>query len=327
MAQSYFPCPDAGSIWSACTYTSILDAFDQTLREALSTGLVGSALQLLQILGALEVAVLCTWWALYDDGDQMLAHLFVVGVKIGIFAQVIAQLFPWSMEFADGAISVGLTLGLNRITLAQFHDPGSIMLVGWQLLTPIFQHVTNLGLVAAVVGTVLEPGTMIFYGVLAIIGWACVAWLGFTIIVGWVELMLLAAYGVAMIPFLVFEYTRWMAAGVLSHLVAAAWRMGVFAFALAMIFPVMQRLMMTDIAEPGWDSALALVGAMGLFTYLTYRVQAFAAGIAGAGASYTGGGLIFMASHARQMGRQAVGMVQVGRQGGQPQPARVARSA
>jgi hypothetical protein len=131
--------------------------------------------------------------------------------------------------------------------------------------------------------------------------WICVLWIGFNILVGWIELLILASVGVSYIPFLLFEHTRFLTAGMFSTIAAAAIRMGVFATVLSLIFPVMASLQMTDPGDPGLDTVFALGGVLFLFAYLTYRAQVLAARISGVSSAFTGGGLLFMASRARSM--------------------------
>lgn len=308
MATPYFPCPDAGDVWSSCVFSQMLGSFDTTLRQALTGGLLGTSLQMLQILGAMEIILLCGWMMLYHDGDQYLAHLFVQGVRLGICAQLLGEFWDLSMLFADGWIQIAIlfgqpastALGLPPFTLAQFHDPGSILLVGWRLFTPLFDYIENLGLL----GAVWHTATIILYGIVAIGGWACVLWIGLNIIVGWIELMLLVLFGIATFPFLMFEYTSFIAAGMLSTVAAACIRMGVLAALLSIIFPVMRSLQVTDGTDPGWDTVLALLGMMLLFGYLSYRAHALAAMVSGGSAAYTGSGLVFMATQAKTMAQQ-----------------------
>jgi type IV secretion system protein TrbL len=293
---TYFPCGASTVLpWGSCIYTQMLTAFETVLRRSLTDGVIADALALAQILGAMEIAVLAVWWVMSDETDQLMAHLFVTGVKIGVFAQLIRELVPMSMAFADGAIQVGVTLGGNQLTLAQFHDPGAIMFSGWQLLTPVFEYLANLGKL----NWVWHLGTIGLYVFCAVGAWACVLWIGFNIFVGWIELLLVSTIGVAYLPFLLFEHTRFLTAGMFSTIAAAAIRMGVFAALLSLLFPVMASLQMTDPGDPGLDTVFALLGVLGSFAYITYRAQVIAARMSGVSSAFTGGGLLFMAAKTR----------------------------
>jgi type IV secretion system protein TrbL len=272
----------------------------------------------------MEITILIVWWLMHDDTDQLMAHLFVFGVKVGVFAELVGSLFDLSLTFADGCIQVGLLLGNslsgNQMTLEQFHDPGAIMLTGWNLLIPLFVYIQKLG----ALGALWEIGNILLYLVTALVGWACVLWIGFNILVGWVELLILSAAAVSYFPFMMFEYTHFLTAGMLSTVAAAGIRMGLLATVLALIFPVLGTLQITDQADPGVGTALALMGVTAFFCYMTLRVQVLAARMSGVSSAFTGGGLMFVGARVRNLVSHMPGG---GGRGGSPQPARQPRAA
>jgi type IV secretory pathway TrbL component len=171
------------------------------------------------------------------------------------------------------------------------------MLTGWQLFTPIFQYVENLGKLQ-IIG---HLATTFLYMVIALVGWGCIAWLGFYIIGGWIELWLVAAYGMSVLPFMIFRYTAFLGWGILTAVAHAAIRMGLLAFLLSIIVPLLTGFIVTDGSDPGLDTALAALGVAGLLCYLCFRIDHLCSRITGSQPAYMGGGYV-------SMGRSAVAL-------------------
>jgi type IV secretion system protein TrbL len=288
------------TMWSSCVFTDILSAFEQQIHKAVTTGVIAEAMWMLQILAAIELMLVCVWWAASDD-DQMLTNVFVMGVKIGVFVELLTNLVTLSGQFADGCVYMGLLMGANQITIEQFHDPGAIMLSGWKLFIPVFQYVENLGKLSAM----FHLATTFLYGLIALIGWGCIAWIGFNIIVGWLELWLITAYGVALLPFAMLRYTAFIGEGIIRVIIGAGIRMGVLATVLSLIYPILGSLIQTDPTDPSWDTALASLGVAVAFAYITHKIPSLCSKIAGVGPIYTGQGFA-------QMRNTTVTMVQAG---------------
>jgi type IV secretion system protein TrbL len=305
--------------WSAGVFTQVMCTLELTLERGLTSGFISEAMAVFQILAAMEVALLCVWWLINDDTDQLLANYFVTGVTIGVFAQLITNLMPLGRQFADGAVWFGLKLGLDRITVEQFHDPGAIMLAGWRLFTPVFQYIENLGLLE----TPFHLGTIIVYAVIGSLGWICVFWIGWHVLIAWWELLLVAAYGTCLLIFAIFRHTRFIGIGVLFVIAACGIRLGMLATLVSIIFPIMGAFTQTDATDPGIDTVFASMGVMFGFAWLCWNIDKLSARLTG-GHGLPGSGVGLMvrttAAVATQGGSE---VVRAGRQVG----ARVARGA
>lgn len=315
MAAQYFTCVDLagpGSLWNTCIYTRILNTFESALTAGLTQGLIGASLDLLRLLGAMEVMVVVAWLAMRDD-DQYITEMLCLLVRIGITAQLIANCLPWGLEFASGAINVGvllgapasLALGLPPLTTAQLRDPGGLMYAGFRLFTPLIRYIENLGIIEVVVW---HSVTALLYGLVAIGGVICIVWIGLNIIVGWIELLLLLGFGTPMHAFSIFAYTRFLSMGILQTQAAAALRLGIHAACAALIFPLMSSMQVTDAGDPGWDTVFSLLGMTLICGYLSYRAYQLGSAITGGQSAYTGAGLVMLARQTSHVAEQISGV-------------------
>jgi type IV secretory pathway TrbL component len=284
--------------YNAGIFTQILTTIDKQLQDALTSGIIGEALQIMQYLAAMEVVIACLWYA-YSHQDQFVSDLFCLGIKIGVHAQLVAEMNYLAGLFTDGCIYFGLlfgnvpsgVMGWTPFTVEQFHDPGAIMLAGWQLFTPLIVYVQKLGLL----DTVFHTATIGLYAAVALMGWACIGVIGICTLVAWVELWVCVAWGGLLFLWTIFRYTAFIGEGVLETVVGCGVRLGLLATLLALSYPLLTSMQVTEPTDPDIGTALALFGIGLVFAVLVLKIPALQAKLSKTAPIYYFGGMQSMA--------------------------------
>jgi type IV secretion system protein TrbL len=302
--------------WDAGIYTQILSAFQETLAVGVP-GLSAQGVYLLRLFGSIEIAACIVWWVLSDAMDELLAGMFVIGIKIGVFVLLITRMTEWSAMFADGCVWVGLHAGQQgvkvagvvglAITVEEFHDPGTIMLTGWKLITPIMDYMEK-GALAAIWGLVTtNPGQTLVYAASGILAWLALLFMGFQMMVAWIELWVVTMLAIGLLPFGILKQTQWIGESALVAVVGAGIRLGALAAIISLVVPVMRLLQLTDAGDPGYATVFAVMGVSIVFAGLAWEIPKFMAGILVGSQGFTGQGLIRLGGTAARGAVNAVG--------------------
>lgn len=173
--------------------------------------------------------------------------------------------FPELLEWTQQTLSaLGLLAGQNRITLAQYLDPGSYLNQGMNVASLLYSTMTasfGLTTMAMAIGYFfLWMAMMAAFGIMAL-----------NIAIWQVELLIAGLAVLVLLPTLAFRSWAWMAQGALSLVLNLTFRFFLGALLASLSFPVLERLTITQ--PVSFQSVIVSVLGGWLFATLFFQVN------------------------------------------------------
>jgi type IV secretion system protein TrbL len=289
--------------FSAGLWTQMLEMFRVVIHGSMGGTLGPWAVFMLRLLGSLEIVGLAVTWAVSDESNAIVANVLAIGIRVGVFVLLITRMAEWSMQFAEGSAWVGLQvggaatgmiLGATPMTLAQFRDPGAIMLAGWQVTLPLWEHIRRQGWLALAAELMSLESDWLIFGISVLIAWLAFLLLGLQVFVAWIELWVVSGIAIGFLPWGIWRYTSFIGESMLVAVISAGIRLGVLATMVSLIVPVMGAIQIVNPQDPGYDSAMAVAGLAVTFVYLAWEIPRFMAGLLVGSQGFTGSGLLAM---------------------------------
>jgi type IV secretion system protein TrbL len=182
----------------------------------------------------------------------------------------------------------------TSLTVDQFNQPGRLVATGMAGLKPLFTYMENMGAIQKLTNWWV---VWLYAGIcwIAMLSYFLIA---SHIILATIEFQLIAVYGAVMIPWGVVSHTAFMAEAAIGGIVSSAVRLGVLAFVVGLINPVILSIATpasvldgTDL--PYWHALAAMMGAA-LMMLISWMVPNYAASLLGSGPALTGSALVGM---------------------------------
>ncbi len=252
------------------TAASLLGKLLEAFLHVLSAGMIRSIpdmLWLLKMLATMEVSLAVLAW--YNA--QAVAFERLVWKLVGVFfLMAIVDGWKWWIDHVrDGFIEMGLFIGDNAISRADFTDPGNIIDFGFSVTALIFQRIKELSWFSHG-GEIFLSGlsawvTVIFYIVMSAAVFKAI-----------LEYYIVCACGIFLVPFMSFEKTAFIGERVFGTIIAHAVRLMLLALLLNIALPILYTFKLPN--DPQWQEVLLLFSASGVLAILAVGAQSMASG-------------------------------------------------
>jgi type IV secretion system protein TrbL len=234
----------------------------------------------------LEVLHLC--WAVLCNGRRISG---IAGILLkGTILWFLLYHFP---ELFEGVVAmftrIGLTVGQQRISIAQFLDPGQYLRLAYQAAQPLHAVMTaHFGLTSL--------GTGVGYLLLWLAFIASFAVMAGHVFVWQIEMLVAGVMLLALIPTLTFRATQWIGQAMFAFVMNLALKLGLGALLVSLTFPLMDKLSLTAGEQVSFQRVTVMVIGGWVVAVLFFAVNRMASGLASGIPQLTGGLLVSAAA-------------------------------
>ena len=234
----------------------------------------------------LEVLRFC--WVLLFNGRRA-ADLAGILLK-GVCLWWLVYHFPAVFEGVIGLfVRLGLTAGQQRVSIAQFLDPGQYLRLAYQAAQPLHAAMTShLGLTSF--------GTGLGYLLLWLAFLASFAVMAGHVFVWQIEMLIAGVMLLTLLPTLAFRATQWIGQAVFGFVMNLAMKFGLGAFLVSLTFPLMDKLSIPAGEPVSFQRVAVMVIGGWVFAFLFFAVNRLASGLASGIPQLTGGLLVSAAA-------------------------------
>jgi hypothetical protein len=268
---------------TTATFQQILEAFAAALAPGVES-LRGELLFYFQVLLFFEMLRTC--YAFLYSGDLLQGAMATLGRGALVFWALanFPQVLQWTQETF---VSLGLLAGGDRLTPAQFLDPGQYIAMGIRVMALLYSSMTASF-------SLLSIPQAFGYLLLWIVFMAAFAVLAVNVAIWQVELLIAGVGAMVLLPALTFRSWAWMAQGALSLTINLCFRFFLGALLASLTFPLLERLTITT--PVSFQSvAVSVIGGW-LFAFLFTRVNSMASHFLSGMASLTAGTVVSAAA-------------------------------
>jgi len=234
----------------------------------------------------LEVLRFC--WTLLFNGRRAAD---VAGILLkGVLLWWLLYNFPAVFEGTVACFTrIGLTAGQNRVSLAQFLDPGQYLRLAYQAAQPLHATMTaHFGLTSL--------GTGLGYLLLWLAFIASFAVMAGHVFVWQIEMFVAGVMLLALIPTLTFRATQWIGQAMCAFVMNLALKFGLGALLVSLTFPLMDKLSLTTGEAVSFQRVTVMVIGGWVLAVLFFAVNRLASGLASGIPQLTGGLLVSAAA-------------------------------
>jgi P-type conjugative transfer protein TrbL len=250
--------------------STLLGKLLEAFLRILSAGIVRSVpemLFVLKLLATMELMLAATAW--HNAQAELFLRFFWKLLGIFVVMAFVDNWKWWIDQTRTGFIQMGLFIGDNAISLADFTDPGNIIDFGFSVTALIFQRIRTLSWWSHS-SEILYSGlaafmTVIFYMVMAAAVFKAI-----------LEYYIVCAAGILLAPFMVFEKTAFIGERVFSTIIAHAVRLMLLALLLNIALPVLYTFKLPN--DPQFREVMLLMGTSFVLMVLALGAQALASG-------------------------------------------------
>jgi type IV secretion system protein TrbL len=225
------------------------------------------------LLLTLDLVLMALGWAL-GAGEHLLA-MFVRWILWTGFVILILQVWPdWTTTFLASLVQLGLTLGGNSLTPAQFFDPSAVLFQGFHVAWGLMKEAGQQTGWTAMFG-VFNMAMLVFSFLVIVTAYFVLA---VHIFLAVLEFYLLVSAAAIFLPFAFFRHTWFLAEIPIRAALALAIRLLVLAVVTSLIWPVLRSLALPEHAS--YLQALAAGAMAWVFALLAWHAPAMAATLA-----------------------------------------------
>ena len=264
---------------TTATFQQILDAFAAAIAPGVGA-LREELLFYFQVFLFFELLRMC--YAFLYSGELLQGVMATLGR--GALVLWALQNYPSLLEWTQETfVSLGLLAGGNRLTTAEFLDPGQYIATGIRVMSLLYSTMTasfsllSLGQAIGYFG--LWVAFMVSFGILSI-----------NVAIWQIELLLASVGAMVLLPALAFRSWSWMASSALSLTLNLCFRFFLGALLASLTFPLLERLTVTT--PVSFQSvAVSVIGGW-FFALLFTRVNSLASHFLSGMASLTAGTVV-----------------------------------
>lgn len=266
--------PPSNLFWSTSIFTDILQLYQRTMTDS-RWPLFEIALSLLHWLAVLEVALVWIGLALSDDAQSLLGTMAGQLLLIGFCVELVSQFPTYSQLWSDGCVWIGLQIGSvvslasgkAVLTVAEFQDPGAVILKGLGQASHMFSYLATLS--ESSWWGVIESYYMSIPITLAFLAATVANFLiGILITIAWLLAWTVTAFSIPFLPFIILKATRRIGIGALMATVGAGIDLGALATITSLMNGVADAIGFADAAQINAGTAISTAAVGWLFVSL-----------------------------------------------------------
>jgi len=262
-------------------YQQIIDAVQRTLMPGAAT----VREQMVFWFGLfLWLEVLHLVWAVLFNGRRIAS---IAGILVkGCLLWALLYQFPYFFEAIVGFFTrIGLTVGQNRVALAQFLDPGAYLRLASTAVEPVHAAMmANFGLTSLGTGVAYFALWLAFLVAFAVMAGHVFIWQ--------MEALISSVMLLVLIPTLCFRATQWIGQAMFAFVMNLALKFGLGAILVSLTFPLMDKLTLPAGQPVGLQPVAVMVIGGWVVAALFFTVNRLASGLASGIPQLTGGLLV-----------------------------------